>query len=175
MTENNPRQDVINWRDLQNDKLDRELDAALARFGAVEPRPGLDERILATLRAERERSTERSWWRWPAVAALVVMIALSVSLAWRSANSAKNTAAHTAVAAQSARHSPTQVANNRGGLVRPHAASGRQLKPHSVSSPAKVLASPPKLEQFPSPQPLSEQEKLLSAYVSEHRKQAALV
>ena len=35
----------------ESDDLDRALDAALAKYTSVEPRAGLDERILANLRA----------------------------------------------------------------------------------------------------------------------------
>jgi hypothetical protein len=37
------------------------------------------------------------------------------------------------------------------------------------------MAGNPKLEQFPAPQPLSEQEKLLQAYVAKYPEQAGLV
>jgi hypothetical protein len=35
------------------DDLDRLLDAALAKYAQVEPRSGLENRVLATLHAER--------------------------------------------------------------------------------------------------------------------------
>jgi hypothetical protein len=37
------------------------------------------------------------------------------------------------------------------------------------------VATAPKLDQFPSPQPLSEQEKLLWNYVAQHPERAGLV
>jgi hypothetical protein len=37
------------------------------------------------------------------------------------------------------------------------------------------MARPPKLDQFPSPQPLSEQEKILQSYVAENPEQAVLL
>jgi hypothetical protein len=39
----------------------------------------------------------------------------------------------------------------------------------------QVAKAQPKLDQFPSPQPLSEQEKLLAGYVAVYPKQAALL
>ena len=45
--------------------LDRELDAALAQYGAGEPRAGLEQRVLTNLRAERKKIASRTWWRWP--------------------------------------------------------------------------------------------------------------
>ena len=43
------------------------------------------------------------------------------------------------------------------------------------SPPEVAIARAPKLEQFPSPQPLSEQEKLLQNYVAENPEQAVLL
>ena len=37
------------------------------------------------------------------------------------------------------------------------------------------MGAPPKLDQFPSPQPLSEQEKLLQSYVAKYPEQAVLI
>src|SRR5260370_599787 len=68
---------------LQNDALDQQLDTALRKYAAVEPRVGLEERILANLRAQREHAPARPWWRWAAVGALAVVIILVVSLSWR--------------------------------------------------------------------------------------------
>ena len=42
-------------RNLQADDLDRTLDAALANYAAVEPRAGLEDRILVRVRAEALR------------------------------------------------------------------------------------------------------------------------
>jgi len=46
--------------------------------------------------------------------------------------------------------------------------------PHTVE-PETVVASVPKLDQFPSRQPLSEQEKMLMRYVAEYPSEATLV
>lgn len=40
---------------------------------------------------------------------------------------------------------------------------------------ALAIVKPPKLEQFPSPIPLNEQEKMLARYVQEFPRKAALV
>src|SRR3982074_3489028 len=70
------------------DALDRELDAALAQRGAVEPRAGLEQRVLTNLQAEREKIASRTWWRRPVtvtVAAAATITVGGVSLMWRSA------------------------------------------------------------------------------------------
>jgi hypothetical protein len=172
MTDNNPGQDTTNGRDTKANPLDHELDTALAKYAAIEPRQGLEERILANLKSEQERAAH-SWWRWPAVAALAAVIVMALSLAWRSRHSTENTAAQHPM--HSNEHAGTQVANNAGsGSIPPHDAP-RKPTPHTVFRPAAVVARAPKLDQFPSPQPLSEQEKMLTEYVAQHHQQAVLV
>ena len=59
------------------DALDRELNSALAKYATVEPRLGLEDRVLANLRAEREHVAERSPSRWsimPIALAIVAVI-----------------------------------------------------------------------------------------------------
>lgn len=173
MTENNPGQDGTNGQDLEANALDRELDTALAKLTAVEPRKGLEERILANLRLEQERAAH-SWWRWPAVAALTVMV-VAVFIALRSEKPSHNIAAHTPATTLANQNSGTHLANNSGSAsIQPHEVSGRRIKPR-VSTRLAAVLSAPKLDQFPSPQPLSEQERMLTEYVAEHHQQAALV
>jgi hypothetical protein len=176
MKDRNQPQDDMNSQD--GTALDRELDAALAKFAAVEPRAGLEERVLANLRAERERSVVRAWWRWPAAVALAAMILVAISIAWRTQKSVQNVSTqHRPAPMQPEKQVGTQLANNDGsGSIRPHdAGSEKRLKPHAISSPATAIAPAPKLDQFPSPQPLTEQEKMLADYVTQHHQQAILV
>ncbi len=70
--------------DRKQDELDRMLDAALAKYAAVEPRTGLEDRILANLRAERTRVPDRAWWRWSVAGALAAVVVVALALAWRS-------------------------------------------------------------------------------------------
>ncbi len=53
-------------------QLDQWLDGALARYSDVEPRAGLEQRILANLRTQPQR---RPWWQWawiPVAAAVLI-------------------------------------------------------------------------------------------------------
>jgi hypothetical protein len=65
----------------KQDELDSTLDAALANYAAVEPRAGLENRVLSNLRAERSPVPDRAGWRWSVAGAL---IAVALALAWRS-------------------------------------------------------------------------------------------
>lgn len=168
MTDDNPSQDNMNQRNLENLALDHELDAALAKFAAVEPRAGLEERVLANLLAEKRHAVHRSRWRWPAVATLAAVIAVSLFAIWRSGKPAENIVEQNSSATtQTHRQDRTQIANNgdRSSIL-PHKAPRRTTA---------VVVPAPKLDAFPSPQPLSEQERMLTEYVAEHHQQAVLV
>ena len=178
MTDNNPRQDNLNQRDLENDKFDRELDSALAKYAAVEPRAGLEDRILANLRIEQNLAAKRSWWRWPVVAALAALIVVAVSVGWRSWRPAQNIARRRPPATTQANgNDGTQPANNGGirSIRSRESGPGRRLKPRALSGPATIVVPAPKLERFPSPQPLSEQETILTRYVANYPEHAALI
>jgi hypothetical protein len=175
MIDNNPRQDNVNQRNLENLVLDRELDAALAKFAAVEPRAGLEERVLANLRIEQRHAAGRSWWRWPAVGTLAALIVVTVFMIWRSSRPAHNIVEqHQSATTRTDGQNGTQVVNNGGASIRLHQASGRP-SPHTASHAVAVVASAPKLDQFPSPQPLSEQERILTRYVTNYPAHAALI
>jgi hypothetical protein len=159
------------------DALDRELDAALAQYGAVEPRAGLERRVLTNLQAEREKIASRSWWRWPATAALAAAVTIAVggSLMWRSAKTPP---------VVSRDRPPTSVES--GGQGGPILAGDARNSPPLISSARRnqtnrdrrrqpTVAAGPKLEQFPSPQPMSEQEKILAIYVAQYPEHAALI
>ncbi len=150
------------------DALDRELDAALAQYAAVEPRAGLEQRVLTNLQAEREKIASRSWWRWPAMVALAAAVTIAVggSLMWRSAKTSP---------VVSVIRPPTSVES--GGQDGPILAEDVRNPPPLISSARRnetnrdrrrqpTVAAGPKLEQFPSPQPMSEQEKILAIYVA---------
>jgi hypothetical protein len=69
----------------------------------------------------------------------------------------------------------TQVApSGQENRVHRHAPQPSQKANHRSPQPV-VAASAPKLDQFPSPQPLSEQEKILASYVAEYPEHAVLV
>jgi len=177
MMDNNRRQEDMHRQSLENDKLDRELDAALAKYAAAEPRAGLEERVLATLRAEPEHATSHAWWRWPALGALAAAIVVIASVAWRSARPVQSETAHPPAMTEIVRDSKTMVAKKNGtGSIRPHkAGSYAQLDTHAVTREAPVVAPSPKLDHFPSPQPLSEQEAILARYITNYPEHAALI
>jgi hypothetical protein len=147
-------------------QLDRELDVALAKYAAVEPRAGLEERILANLRNEQTKVSDHVWWRWAigiAAAAIVVAFAL---------NSRSGRPSHSMVVA----HKPETQMTHQGASVaqaRRHAPIRKTIA-HSARSGTPAAANP-KLDHFPSPRPLSEQEKILQNYVAKNPERAVLI
>lgn len=65
-------------RDSMQDDLDRALDSALATYGAHEPRPGIERRVLARL---TPATRSNRWLRW-AAAVPVLAGALAVVANW---------------------------------------------------------------------------------------------
>jgi hypothetical protein len=168
-------------RGLDDQTLDRELDMALAKYAAVEPRAGLEERILAGLKAEREQGAARAWWSWPKAAALVAaaVVIVAALLMWRSWNPARDTVAQhpsNQVHPNQVQQGPwPQTGSSTGENVRREAAAPvRRKRNHSSHIPV-VVATEPRLEQFPSPRPLSDQEKILASYVARYPEHATLI
>jgi hypothetical protein len=160
-----------------HDEVDRRLDAALAKYAAAEPREGLEGRILANLRAERAQTPHGAWWRWSIAGALAAAIVVALALAWKSGSPSPPVIANhpseaMPVAEQPRSHGAPEPGEDRGHPPAVHSAIGHSM--HHASAPAIATANP-KLDQFPSPQPLSEQEKLLQSYVAENPEQAVLV
>jgi hypothetical protein len=172
----------MNHRDLErvseHDRFDRELDEVLAKYAAVEPRAGLEERILANLRASPEHAPVRGWWRWPGIVAFAaVVIVVALSLVWRSGPRLNKEAAHPSPAIQDDVTSGTQVAAHGGSNpVRPMRSTAvSKATTHTAPRSPAVAAAAPHMEQFPSPQPLSEQEQILASYVVKFQDHATLV
>jgi|SRR5580704_736628 hypothetical protein len=163
-------------QNFNNDQRDRELNAALANYTSVEPRAGLEDRVLAHLRAEKEHAPVRSRMYWLALAALATMIVVVASLTWTSPKSAQSGPSQPMAAATQSDKQGMRIANYKeGGPIPPRQAGSRgRLKFHAFHS-ATVVALAPKLDQFPSPQPLSEQETILFRYITNYPEHAALI
>jgi len=151
--------------------LDRDLDAALAKYAAVEPRPGLEDRILANLRTEQTRVAERTWWRWGLAGVLAAAVAIvELALAWRSGK--LGPVVQTPTTQQRPIEAPAPAVETFAHDKVQHAPVQRRGR---RAASIEVTAANPKLEVFPSPQPMSEQERLLTNYVAQHSDRAAVI
>ncbi len=136
------------------------IDEALARHARVEPRPGLERRILASLEVRRAAPQKPRWLWMLAPAALIALILASVLFIYK-----PHAPAPVKHAAQS--HS---AASTSGTIA-------RRPGPRAVtrgSVPVARRVSTPRLPQFPSLAPLSEQEQMLIRFFNEHRDEAVL-
>lgn len=154
----------------QAGELDRVLDAALAKYAAVEPRTGLEERVLAHLRAEPLPS-RHAWWQW-GLAGAVSAIAIVAILAWRSTR-----VSHPVIA----NHPPARIQQPSPQETNPVPDAATKVavakhaplrRPAARRATVAAVAATPKLDQFPSPQPLSSEELALARYVQEFPEEA---
>lgn len=157
------------------DDLDHTLDAALAKYAAVEPRVGLEDRVLARLHSEPSRSSRRIWFQWGLAGAAAAILFVGL-LAWRSTRVAHPVIANHPPAAIQQQSIP---GTNPAPRVKDDVATAKHApspKPAARRAPASTaVAASPKLDQFPSPQPLSTEEIALARYVKNFPKEARLV
>ena len=153
-----------------HDDIDRVLDAALAEYTSVEPRAGLEDRILANLRDAEKRASQYGLWNWGFAVALAATIVMGVALIWRwNRPTNQPIAIHppsTEMPVRSRTTDDDESAKSRKTFQRK---AVRRVSQHEG-----VLVSP-KLEVFPSPRPLSEQEQILAMYVNAYPERAALI
>jgi hypothetical protein len=149
------------------------VDSALDRYTDAEPRPGYETRLLATIRAA-ERPGRRAWWIWApvAAAAAVIIATIVLSTTHRDRSRVPDIANVTPTRTQSPsvpQQQPSTVPPTGEKTVT--VARKRPTTPHASVNEVQVVAvatnttAPPKQPQFPTPAPLSEQERLLLAYV----------
>ena len=153
--------------DQEKDKrmqIDDMLDSLLANYSSAEPRPGLETRILANLR-ETERQASQGWWNfkwlWAGMVTAVIIVAAVLISGRHRIAPPTNVIVKTSPAPQPE--------------IQPHAPSALQetARVHrrkSSTSPTAhrnaTLALNERPAVFPTPTPLSEQEKLLLSYLA---------
>jgi hypothetical protein len=165
---------------LQNkDHLDRWLDAALRQYGGVEPRAGLEGRVLANLKVEAEYHRVRNPWLWllAATSAAVLLIAVWLGIV-RRGSTVLETLANRSVSTDKSvgpAQEMSKSTSERPGTT-PGPTSTRRSPPGRVHK-AVVAAnvSEPRLNQFPSPHALSQEELLFVRYAQDFPREAILL
>jgi hypothetical protein len=138
--------------DRENEKfVDQLLAASLDRYASVEPRAGLQGRTLAAV-AERHRAAQQRNWALGFALSAFVVVAMIVAVRQQR---------HATVPAQPPlRAAATQPeATATLAPIAPDRLRARRVRVAKVT--------PQRPQQFPTPAPLSEQEKLLLLYVKE--------
>lgn len=146
--------------------IDQWLKSALRQYGKAEPRSGLESRVLANLRAERDRiaSAHRWWWAAGMAAALAVIVAaVWIGESGRERNPASAAGASTTIHRVEAR---LPIPPEPAAQVTHPAKEVTQPRP--LRRPMRDLATAkmPKLEQFPSPRNLTEEDLLIVRYLN---------
>jgi hypothetical protein len=146
-----------------NDKdrfVDELLDASLRRYQSEEPPAGLEDRILANVRARDRAAPRRRWvWAWAFAASAAVLIVAVVVLRFTS-----RPAPRTATVSLAPQTVAPKAETPKMVAVAPPMSRIPGSPPRAPRIPAPVFRRP---EQFPTPSPLSEQEQLLLAFVSQ--------
>ena len=150
-----------------DDHIDKLLDEMLAHYGAVEPRPGLEGRVLANVRSKPSRTP----WFWLIPAATVAMVLILIWFRGVGGRPAQRMQAVTNTAAltpSAVPERPAAAANTTSTWRARNSrnAASRFLGRH-VGYSATQAAAVPRLEQFPTPLPETEQERLLKRYVQQ--------
>jgi hypothetical protein len=178
----------------EDSERDHELDAALAAYAAVKPRAGLEQRVLANLRAKRQRHARRAWRQWPVLATLAVAVSIvvvsptyrAVSKAFHAATAPRGASRqHVASVSEPAIAVQNNIDKPGSGseVLQERAQLTVRAKSNAVSDPIarelpqteRSAGAAPKLDRFPAPEALSEQEKLLVRFVEDDPQEAVLV
>jgi hypothetical protein len=179
MAEVNHPNDEADRKTPKDTALNRMLDIALAKYAMAEPRTGLEDRILANIRAEQARAAEHAWWRpgiwrWGLAAAIAAIVVAAVGVTLNLEKPPQPLVKNPP--SVPARQNETQEQETQAAR-RNEAPPKHELARHAIThsiQPKTVAEAYPKLDRFPSPQPLSEQEKLLLEYVKQHPEEALL-
>jgi hypothetical protein len=146
--------------------LDNLLDSLLARYSDAQPRPGLETRVMAQLREQAGRKKSWKWslsWMWAGAAAAALITVVFIVRVERPIESPEPPIFH---ADWSLLHhsDPSVVQPPRAGIsVTTAQRNGHTPQPHHQEL---AVAADTRPDVFPTPAPLSDQEKLLLRYLA---------
>ena len=150
----------------ERDDLNSMLDSALMTYGDPGPDSGLEQRVLARVAAVAAPSPLRRWLPWaialPVAACLLILVMSRPRISHSpDAHSTGATQASEPAAARPVPQPALQLAPaSRGELAT------RKSRPQSVAIAAKSVPLP-KLDIFPTPQPLTSQEQALVEFATQ--------
>jgi hypothetical protein len=142
-------------------QLDDLLESLLSTYSAEEPLPGMETRILASVRDAAAEKRSRFWnlrWLWAGAAGVAVAAVIMFILFSRPAPRPQPQVVREVVPASPRISPPAKAA------VRAVAAPRRPI--HNRNQGPRELAVALRPSVFPTPSPLSEQEALLLRYLA---------
>jgi hypothetical protein len=145
--------------------IEEMLDSLLANYSAAEPRPGLETRILAKLQGAAGNESSAGWWNFKWIWAGMVVAAVIVAAVLINGRHRVAPPTHVIVKTSPAVLQPE---------IQPHAPAVRnetvRIRPRKSLAPTRPQNAALGLNErpavFPTPTPLSEQEKLLLSYLA---------
>lgn len=146
-------------------QIDDMLDSLLASYSSAEPRPGLETRILANLR-DAEKKAPQGWWNfkwiWAGLAAAAIIVAAVLISGLHRVAPPTNVVVRTSQPVRQPEAIQPHAPTTHNETARIH-----RRKPSTPTLPQNAtLALRDRPAIFPTPTPLSEQEKLLLSYVA---------
>jgi hypothetical protein len=153
--------------DQEKDKrMDEMLDSLLANYSSAEPRPGLETRILANLQGAAGNESPAGWWKFKWLWAGMVTAAIIVAAVLISGRHRVEPPANVIV--RTSQPAPQEGIQTHAPAVRNETARIHRRKPSTVPTSRQnaALALNKRPAVFPTPTPLSEQEKLLLSYLA---------
>ena len=163
--------------DQEKDKqIDKMLDSLLASYSSAEPRPGLETRILANLilanpRDAEGREASRGWWNFKwlwagAVLAAVIVGAVLIGVRRHAAPPPRTVVQTVRPAVQQPAVQEPAVQGSAPAAVRQERVIHRHKTLAPVPPQNATLALSQRPPVFPTPTPLSEQERLMFSYLA---------
>lgn len=160
----------------EKDDLDLLLDAAVRTYADDSTPSGLEARVVARIAgaggsARQARWSRRRWFRWAlAVPAAACILIFLTALWWRAAKAPKSDATGDSIPTYRT-DQPSRVTAQSKSLAASNStdthrdlARAPSLQPHKLSVAKSV--PPPKLDVFPTPEPLSPEEQALVAFAT---------
>lgn len=152
----------------ENDPLDRLIDSALATYADPSPGLALVQRALARVAAEGGHARTHRWLPWaialPVATGLLILIMLSGS---KPVHRAPDRTNHAQIS-----QPPHIATTGTGQLFLAHSAATQHVNTSRQQTPARRAAfvaktAPlPKLNVFPTPQPLTPEEQALAEFAA---------
>jgi len=154
-------------------QIDEMLDSMLANYSAAEPRRGLETRILANLRETPEKQTAQGWWDFKWLWAGMVAAAIIVAAALISGRRRIEPPTHVVV--RTTQPAPQPGSQSHAPTAPKETARIYRRKPRATKQPQNAaLALSHRPAKFPTPVPLSEQERLMFTYLANTPKEIVI-
>lgn len=158
------------------DDLDRLLDSALATYADPGRSSGLEGRVLAALataRAEAHAPVATRRWRWlpwtvavPAAACLILLWILASTRVVHAPTQARQAQPVRDLSHTASARPPAEATELRPKSA-PRVHHARPAEPRTSQEQTASAAALPKLDVFPTPQPLTPQEQALAAFAQQ--------